>query len=63
MIDTPTFDQLPLALTVEEASKILRIGRNKAYDLVRCGKLPALRIGKLIRIPRNSLVAYLQHSD
>ena len=33
-----SFEDLPLTLTVEEAGQILRVGRNTAYDLVRCGK-------------------------
>ena len=48
-----------LTLTVEEAGQILRVGRNTAYDLVRCGKLPSVRVGKQIRIPRQALLDYL----
>ena len=33
------YDQLPLILTVDELTKILGIGRNTAYDLIRCGKI------------------------
>lgn len=32
-------DDLPLVLTVSEVSEILGIGKNTAYDLVRCGGL------------------------
>ena len=51
-----SFEDLPLTLTVEEAGQILRVGRNTAYDLVRCGKLPSVRVGKQIRIPRQALL-------
>ena len=54
-----SFDDLPLTLTVEEAGQILRVGRNTAYELVRCGKLPSVRVGKQIRIPRQALLDYL----
>ena len=54
-----SFDGLPLTLTVEEAGQILRVGRNTAYELVRCGKLPSVRVGKQIRIPRQALLDYL----
>ena len=54
-----SFEDLPLILTVEEAGQILRVGRNTAYDLVRCGKLPSVRVGKQIRIPRQALLDYL----
>lgn len=54
-----SLEDLPLTLTVEEAGQILRVGRNTAYDLVRCGKLPSVRVGKQIRIPRQALLDYL----
>ena len=54
-----SFDDLPLTLTVEEAGQILRVGRNTAYELVRCGKLPSIRVGKQIRILRQALLDYL----
>ena len=54
-----SFDDLSLTLTVEEAGQILRVGRNTAYDLVRCGKLPSVRVGTQIRIPRQALLDYL----
>ena len=54
-----SFEDLLLTLTVEEAGQILRVGRNTAYELVRCGKLPSVRVGKQIRIPRQALLDYL----
>ena len=54
-----SLEDLPLTLTVEEAGQILRVGRNTAYELVRCGKLPSFRVGKQIRIPRQALLDYL----
>ena len=52
-------DELPLTLTVTEAASVLRIGRTAAYNLVRCGKLRSVRIGKVIRIPRDAIYAFL----
>ena len=37
--------------TVEEAAKILGIGRNQAYEAVHRGDIPTIRIGKRILIP------------
>ena len=54
-----SFDDLPLTLTVEEAGQILRVGRNTAYDLIRCGKLRSIKVGKQIRIPKQALQDYL----
>lgn len=45
----------PLAYTVPECAKALRLGRNRVYDLVATGELPAIRIGRSIRIPAGPL--------
>ena len=55
-----SFDELPLYLTVEEACQVLRIGKSIGYNLVRCGQLPSIRLGKKIRIPKNALAEYME---
>lgn len=45
----------PWVLTVEEAARILRIGRTAAYEAVRRGEIPHLRFGRSVRIPRHAL--------
>jgi excisionase family DNA binding protein len=49
-----------LLLTVKEAANLMRIGRDMAYALVAEGKIPSVRLGRHIRIPRASLIAHLQ---
>ena len=49
-----------LLLTVPETAKLLRISRNLAYELVARGELPAVRLGRVIRIPRDELTARIQ---
>ncbi len=39
-------------LTVTEVAKLLRIGRNLAYELVARGEIPSRRLGRRILIPR-----------
>lgn len=39
-------------LTVEETAKILHVGRDKVYYLLRTGQLHSIKIGKLRRISR-----------
>jgi excisionase family DNA binding protein len=46
---------MPLALTVEEAAKVLRIGRSAAYAAARSGDLPTIRVGRSLRVPRHRL--------
>jgi excisionase family DNA binding protein len=48
---------LPLFLEVEEAAKLIGIGRSTAYDLVRRGDIPTVRFGRRIRVPRGALLA------
>lgn len=45
----------PDLLTVPEAAKVLRISRNLAYELVTRHEIPAVRLGRVIRIPRAAL--------
>jgi excisionase family DNA binding protein len=42
-------------LTVEEAGRRLGIGRSLAYQLARCGKIPTIRLGRRLVVPRKRL--------
>ena len=44
-----------LTMTVEEAGKLLGIGRSSAYGAIRGGELPSLKIGRRILLPRSRL--------
>ena len=46
-------------LTVAEAARVLRISRNLAYDLIAQGRLPHLRLGRRILIPRHGLDVWI----
>ena len=46
-------------MTVPEAAKLLRISRNLAYELVARGEIPAIRLGRVIRVPRSTLEQWL----
>ena len=48
-----------LLLTVSEAARVLRISRNLAYELVARGELPAVRLGRVIRVPRHGLEQWI----
>ena len=54
-----SIDELPLFLTVAEASQVLRIGRNIVYELVRCGQLPSVKLGRQIRISKKALLDFM----
>jgi excisionase family DNA binding protein len=46
-----TDDIQPLTVTVEQAAKLLGIGRSTAYELVHTGDIPSLRLGRRILVP------------
>lgn len=55
-------DDLPEFLTIEEAAKVLRIGRTSAYLLAQRWRhtggqsgLPVQRLGRLLRVPRSAI--------
>lgn len=52
-------DDLPLVLTVSDVSKILEIGMNTTYDLIRCGAMKSVRVGRQIRIPKSAFLEFL----
>ena len=54
-----TLDNCPAILTVPGMAQVLRIGRNKAYQLVRDGDIPSIKLGRDIRIYRDDLLRYL----
>lgn len=49
----------PAVLTIEEAAKLLRIGRSAAYEAARRGEIPVIRLGRSLRVPRHRLEAML----
>ena len=49
-----------LCITVPEAAEMLGISRNFAYELVKQGKLPAIRFGKRLLIARAALDRMLE---
>ena len=52
-----------LALTVPEAAAELQIPASTLYDLIRRGEVPAVRIGKRIRVPVRRLEAWLNEKE
>ena len=54
------------AYTVEQVAKMLHIGRDKVYALLRTGQLRSIKIGKSRRITQQHLaefIATLENGD
>lgn len=47
-------------ITVEELCEILMVGKNTAYKLLSTGELKAFRINRVWKIPRVSVLKYIQ---
>ena len=46
-------------LTVQEVADLMRVSTMTVYRLVKAGTLPAIRVGKHLRVRRTDLRAYL----
>ena len=57
------FENYDDVLTGEEACEALKIGYNAMYELLNAGKLKGYRNGRVWRIPKASLVEYIQSSS
>jgi excisionase family DNA binding protein len=51
------WDDIPLVLTTDEAAELLRVHVNTVKYLIRNGKLPASKVGRAWRIPREAVLA------
>lgn len=52
-------DQYEALLTISDLREILNIGRNAVYDLLNQGAIPAFRIGRNWKIPKEAVIFYL----
>lgn len=59
-VQPDTLLQAKSLYTPAEAAKILGIGTNNIYNLLRSRQLKSIRIGRLIKVPRTALEEFLQ---
>mgnify|MGYP001071606840 CR=1 FL=1 len=52
-----------LTLSVEETAKLLGIGRNLAYDRVKTGEIPVIKVGRRLLVPRRALEKLLKQGQ
>jgi excisionase family DNA binding protein len=53
------FDSYPFLLSVDEVANILGVTCKTVRHLVNTGELSGIRVGRLIRIPKDKLIEYL----
>jgi excisionase family DNA binding protein len=58
---TVTQDRIePALLSIEEAARLLNIGRTRAYEMAAAGTMPGvLHIGKSVRVSRKRLESWI----
>ena len=54
-------DSAPLLITIEQAAKLLNIGRGLCYQLVQENRLPHLRLGRRLLISRQALEQWVAY--
>lgn len=53
------FNEYPDVITIDQLQKMLNVGRNTAYDLVKSGTIKTIRIKKKYIIPKISVINYI----
>ncbi len=53
------FSQYSDIVRIGELCEMLRIGRNKAYQLLRSGRVSGFKDGRLWMIPKQSVINYI----
>lgn len=50
-------------LTVPEAAELLRLNKVRLYALIRIGKIPAIRLGRSVRIRLRALRQWMEQNE
>lgn len=59
-------DRVRMLLRPREAAELLGVGRTTVYELMRLGELPAIHIGRSVRIPAKAITEFIErrvHSE
>jgi putative molybdopterin biosynthesis protein len=52
-----------ILLTVKDVQEATSLGRTKVYELIRKGELPVVRIGRAVRIHRQTLERWINQRE
>ena len=56
---TEIFKDYPDVVTIDQLQKMLNIGRNSVYELLKNNVIKSVRVGKRYIIPKVYVIAYL----
>lgn len=57
------FEEYKDVVGIDELCKMLGVGRNKAYALIKNGVIKSFTIGKVKKIPKSWIVEYIINSS
>ena len=60
-IEVGLFKDYPDVLSVREVQQALRIGQAGVYKLLASGEVGSFKIGNTYKIPKDKLIAYMNH--
>ena len=52
------FADYPDVITIQELCELLRISRQRAYELVHSGQIPSRRFGRVFRIRKSDIMVF-----
>ena len=53
------FESYPPILKITDLTKMLNIGKNKAYDLLKDSSIENIKIGTRYKIPKKAVIEYI----
>ena len=57
-----SIEELPLVLNADDISRVLGLSRVKTYELLHQEGFPTVRIGRVLRVPREGFFAWLSRT-
>ena len=58
-----TREELPEVMEVKDIQQFLKISRNTAYDLIKRKEFPTIKIGRLLRIRKESFLEWFDNAS
>lgn len=56
-------EKYPPVLSVDDAAQILGITPKTVRNLIKNGEIASIKVGQLIRVPKDRLVEYLERGE
>jgi excisionase family DNA binding protein len=61
-METISTQRQGLLLSADELAEQLRVSRSKAYQLMRCGEIPTVKMGRSVRVRQRDIDEYIQRN-